>query len=173
MARLVDYAKNRESFGPLDFTLDAGLHLTCPAGKVSRDRTHSGSAEGWNFRFTAEQCADCPLFAQCRGPKGKVGTRRQIFINDHRYYQLAALEYCKTPEFKLDMGLRSNIERIIAGVTRYNDARHARGYGLKNADYQVKMAAMAYNLKRWHKIVLERKSAQRYQPPATLVIDDT
>lgn len=63
-----------------------------------------------------------------------------------------------------------HIERIIARVTRYSDARHARGYGLKNADDQVKMAAMAYNLKRWHKIMRERKKAQRYQPPVTMLM---
>ena len=172
VARLVDYAKNRETFGPLDFTLDAGIQLTCPAGQVSRDRTYSNSAEGWNFRFTAAQCADCPLFAHCRGPKGKVGTRRQVFINDHRYFQLDALAYTKTAAFEVDMKTRSNIERIIAGVTRYNDARHARGYGVDNADFQVKMAATAYNLKRWHKIVLDREKAQRYQPSTPIDWDD-
>ena len=171
VARLVDYTKSRDHFGPLDFTLDDGLQLTCPAGQTTKERTYSGSAEGWNYRFRPAQCADCPLFRQCRGPKGKVGTRRQVFINDYRYTQLKALAYTKTAAFQLDMALRPNIERIIAGVTRYNDGRHARGYGLVNADYQVKMAAMAYNLKRWHKIVQEQKQAQRYKPPPSVAID--
>ncbi|MEZ4684241.1 MAG: hypothetical protein R2932_59520 [Caldilineaceae bacterium] len=60
--------------------------------------------------------------------------------------------------------------RIIAGVVRYNGGRQAQGYGHVYADFQVKMAATAYNLKRWHKLTLERKRAQRYRPPPSLVI---
>ena len=63
------------------------------------------------------------------------------------------------------MKLRPNVERIIAAVTRYNGARRADAYGMDNADFQLKMNAMAYNLKRWHALVKEKEKAQRYQPP--------
>lgn len=172
VARLMDHTKNSDRFGPMAFRVDAGLKLTCPAGKIAETRYKSGSADGWNYRFTAKQCADCPLMAQCRGDAVKPSRYRQVFISNYRYYQLHALEYTKSTAFAVDMKTRSHIERIIAGVTRYNDARHARGYGVENADFQVKMAATAYNLKRWHTIMLERKKAQRYQPSVTMVIDD-
>ena len=62
------------------------------------------------------------------------------------------------------MKLRPHVERIIAILTRYNGARRA-AYGLDNADFQRKMCAMAYNLKRWHTLVKAKEKAQRYQPP--------
>lgn len=43
------------------------------------------------------------------------------------------------------MKLRPHVERIIAAVTRYNGARRAEAFGLDNADFQLKMCAMAYN----------------------------
>ena len=73
--------------------------------------------------------------------------------------------YLHTDTFKQDMKLRAQIERIIAALTRYNGARHAAGYGLANADCQLKMCAMAFNLKRWHTLHLERKKPVRAQPP--------
>jgi hypothetical protein len=55
----------------------------------------------------------------------------------------------------------------IAALVRYNGARHAQGLGLPSADFQVKMAATAYNLKRWLALILEREkeAKRRTQPP--------
>jgi hypothetical protein len=33
------------------------------------------------------------------------------------------------------------------------------------ADFQLKMAAMAYNLKRWHTLTTAEEKAHRYKPP--------
>ena len=41
------------------------------------------------------------------------------------------------------------VEQTIAHLVRYNGARHARRRGQLAADFQAKMCAMAYNLKRW------------------------
>jgi len=60
------------------------------------------------------------------------------------------------------MKFRSTIERIIAGLVRYNGARHANGYGVRNADFQVRMAALAFNLKRW--AVLSKAKEKRHRP---------
>lgn len=166
VARLIDYGKRRERFGPMDFTVDAALQLTCPNGKVADGRTYSGSAQGWNYRFTAAQCADCPLMAHCRGTAVQPKARRQVFISEHRYFQQQALDYTKTAAFLADMRLRPHVERIIAALTRYNGARRADAYGMDQADFQLKMCAMAYNLKRWHKLTLEQQKAQRYRPPS-------
>lgn len=90
---------------------------------------------------------------------------RQVFISDYTYFQREALAYTKTAAFQEDMKLRPHVERIIAAVTRYNGARRAEAYGLDNADFQLKMCAMAYNLKRWHTLTKEKEKAQRYKPP--------
>jgi len=172
VARLIDYGKSRERFGPSDFTLNEVGQLSCPNGQVAAKVYRSGSANGVNYRFLPDQCQDCPLLAQCRGAEvqpdhyRQAGTERSrsVFISDYVYFQRDALAYTKTAAFQDDMKLRPHVERIIAGLTRYNGARRADAYGLDNADFQLKMCAMAYNLKRWHTLTKERAKAQRYQP---------
>lgn len=55
------------------------------------------------------------------------------------------------------MKLRSQIERIIAGLVLHNGARRARSRGLTSASFQAKMSGMAYNIKRWMKLLAERE----------------
>ncbi len=169
VVRLVDYNRNRVRFGPLDFTLGENGVLTCPNGETSSRAYRSNSADGWNYRFLADQCAGCPLAEKCRGDAVKAGSYRQVFISAYQSQQRAAIAYMKTDEFQVDMKLRSAVERVIACLVRYNGARYTQGYGLARADFQVKMAATAYNpstgsghrLKHWLVLTLEREQAQR------------
>jgi hypothetical protein len=172
VARLIDYGKRSERFGPQDFTLVEHGQLRCPNGQLSSKAYRSGSGDGWNYRFLPDQCAGCPLLAQCRGEKVKPTAFRQVFISDYALHQQQALAYTQTPAFAAEMKQRAHIERIIAALTRYNGARHAKGYGLLNADYQVKMAAMSHNLKHWANLKREEeKAARRRTRPPPLVPD--
>jgi len=92
---------------------------------------------------------------------------RSVFISHYRERQRTALLYTQTASFKLDMRFRSTIERIIAALVRYNDARQAHSLGLAKADFQVRMAATAYNLKKWLKLTLDKEKPIRFQPPDT------
>lgn len=161
VVHLVDYKRNRVRFGPLDFTLGENGILTCPNGETSSRAYRSNSADGWNYRFLADQCYDCPLAQKCRGDAVKPTSYRQVFISAYQSQQRAALAYMKTDEFQADMQLRPQVERVIACLVRYNGARETQGYGLARADFQVKMAATAYNLKHWLVLLLEQERAQR------------
>ena len=97
-----------------------------------------------------------------KGPKPT--SYRQVFISHYRAQQRTAILYTKSPAFVEDMKFRASIERIIAALVRYNDARHAHGRGLANADFQMQMAATAYNLKKWHKLTLDAERATHYRP---------
>ena len=193
VARLIDHTKNSERFGPLDFTLNADGSLTCPNGQSTATSSRSQSAEGYEYRFPAQTCVGCPLRQPCRGelppvldndpaqqsaqtapatpttkPKRKTpkpDSCRQVFISAYREQQHQAILYTKTEAFQQDMRFRSTIERIIAALVRYNHARRAHGYGTRKADFQVKMAATAYNLKKWHRLTLQPEKALPYQPP--------
>ena len=77
--------------------------------------------------------------------------------DDH--HQREAIAYQKTDAFADDMKQRASIERVIAGLVRYNGARNAESFGLRNADFQVRMAAIGYNLKRFAALKLEEKQA--------------
>lgn len=184
VARLIDHSRTSTRFGPLDFTLREDGWLTCPNGKSTHTCYRSNSADGYDYRFSAETCQGCPLRQRCRGEmptvitenpapalpllgkanKRKTTSHRQVFISDYRDHQRAAILYTKSEQFKLDMQFRSNIERIIAALVRYNDARHAHSKGTAKADFQARMAATAFNLKKWHKLTLEKEKATRYKP---------
>ena len=89
---------------------------------------------------------------------------RQFFISDYRDVLAQARTFNATPEYKAAMQLRPGVERIIAGLTRYNDARRCRRRGLAHADYQAKMSAMAFNLKTWLRLLAARDRASQGAP---------
>ncbi len=100
------------------------------------------------------------------GPATKPAkpTLRQFFISDYRDELAQARTFNATPEYKAAMKLRPGVERIIAGLTRYNGARRGQRRGLTNADYQAKMNGMAFNLKTWLRLLAQRDRASQ---PAT------
>lgn len=177
-APLPDYAGRSERFGPYDFTLsEDGDTLTCPNGKSTDVNYRSVAADGCTFRFVAQQCwqgkpptrlknADlslrCPLWEQCRDSRQGLRSMRQVFISDYRMQVETAQAYNQTKEYKRDHQLRQRIERVVAELVRYNGARRCRRIGLNPADWQAKMAAMAYNLKWWMRRVARAKA---HAPP--------
>ncbi|MEK6573960.1 MAG: transposase [Chloroflexota bacterium] len=157
VAYLPPYDKRTDRFGPEDFTLSAeGTRLTCPHRQMSEVAYRSAEGDGRTFRFFPFQCQNCPLWAACRGDH--VGRRalRQVFISDYRPQVEAARAYNQTAEFKAEMKLRPLVERIIAGLVRYNGARRADRRGRPNADFQMKMCATAFNVKTWLRWLKER-----------------
>jgi IS5 family transposase len=165
VAHLPPYEKRTDRFGPPDFSLSPdGLRLTCPNGKTSEVAYRSGGGDGRSFRFFPVQCLGCPLWTACRSQKADPAAKRQVFISDYRSQVEAARVYNQTPEFKREMKLRPLVERIIAGLVRYNGARHARRRGLRNADFQMKMCAMAFNLKTWLRLLKEQTLTPAKKP---------
>lgn len=157
VTRLINNNKNSDRFGPLDFTVGEEGQLTCPAGVVSTTAYLSTSNDGYNYRFRWGQCNGCALTQKCRGDEVKDGNPRNVFISLYRKVYRDALAYTETESFNVEYRERSHVERIIAGNTRYNGSRRARGYGTKSADFQAKMGAMAYNAKRLVKILNEQE----------------
>ncbi len=158
--KMIDNTKNATRFTPRDFTLNEdGTILTCPAGRESDRKYRHGSKSGNTFLFTAPMCAGCGKWGECRDPKANPKGNRTAFINDHYAFGQDAIQYAKTDEFKADMKLRSQIERVIAGLVLHNGARNARYRGTKKVEYQLQMAACVYNVKRWLNILAEQKSA--------------
>lgn len=170
-ARLIDYTQNRERFGPQDFTLEGGptgtRELVCPNRLRTSRAYRAPAAEGYHFRFLATACQGCPLWDQCRDPKSKPTSHRSVFISDYQLQQQHALAFTKTPEFKALMKLRPQIERVIAALVRFNGARRAKATGVDSADFQAKLGAVAYNLKRWRTLIKERNKPNHGHSPPT------
>ena len=151
-------------FTPAQFQLSAdNLTLTCPNGQTTTLAYASGSGDGRLFRFLGLQCRDCPLWASCRTQQPGSSRMRQVFISDYRREVEAAQRYNATEAFKLDLRQRPRIERIIAALVRYNGARSARQRGKVKCDFQAKMNAVAYNLKKWMRL-RKKRNAQPASP---------
>ena len=156
------YPKQSATFSPEDFTLsDDGLWLTCPNGRTINRRYRSGDGDGWKFRFLPAQCLRCPLLKQCRGKEKTPTTHRDVFISDYRADFDRLVAYSQTDDFKLDMKLRPQVERVIAGLVLHNGARYAHFRGLAKVDFQVKMCAMIYNAKRWLVLLAEKEGCYK------------
>ncbi len=168
VAKPMPSKKTEGRFSPDDFTLsDDELSLTCPNGRVSYRKYKSGSADGHNFHFIAAQCQLCPLLMQCRGNDKQPTTKKSTFISSYRTEWNRLHEYSQTEEFKLDMSLRPQIERIVSGVVLHNGGRRARFRGIVKVDFQAKMNAVAYNLKRWVSLLegKPKKKRRRFSAP--------
>ena len=154
IAKPMPYAKRSKKLGPRDCTLaEDGLALTCPGGEISRRKYRSGSGEGYIFRFHHIQCVGCPFLQACRGNEKLPTKKREFFISDYQAHYLQLVNASQTEDFKQKMKLRPQVERVIAGLVRHNGARRARFRGTKKVDFQMKMCAMAYNVKRWLKLL--------------------
>lgn len=160
VARLVAPSKGGDRFGPRDFIQGEFGELICPGGHDSVSAFRDLKKGGYTYRFTPAICRECPLAQRCRGDAVKANQPRQVFVSQHTLMRREALAYTRTEEFEAEMKERSHVERIIAGVARYNDARHARSYGVANAGFQAKMSGMAYNAKRFVKLLTENGKAK-------------
>lgn len=139
-----------EHFTPDRFRLlDDGRTLVCPRGQTTTIAFRSSRDEGLDFRFLAAHCRDCPLWTQCRTQQPGSKGIRYVYVSDYRGEVEAAQVYNRSADFLADMRHRPLVERIIAALVRYNGARSARRRGMFRCDFQARMNAMAYNLKKW------------------------
>jgi len=149
-APLVPYNKRTKLFTPDRFQLsEDGQALTCPNGLTSSVSYPRPDLDGRWFRFYASRCRGCALWPQCRKHKPTTRAHRVVYISDYRREVDEARLYNQSDAYKADRKLRPMVEQTIAHLVRYNGARRARRRGILAADFQAKMCATAYNLKRW------------------------
>lgn len=160
LTRMIKSGK-KDKYGPQDFTQGEHGQLICPEGQIATNVHRHSKKDGYEYRFSPSQCQGCAQFLQCQGEKANPETYRTVYISDYATLHREAIEYTKTPEGKEEYKERAHVERIIAGVVRYNDGRRARSYGTNNADFQVKMSGAAYNAKRFCKILSDRAKATK------------
>ena len=110
---------------------------------------HNGRGERYDqlsYLFKKEQCANCPHRDLCMGKsKGRarklvVGTSAAIFYEKSQEQ--------KTPEFQEKYKKRSAQEWKNGEMKRFHGMARARGWGLRSVSMQVKLTAIAVNIKR-------------------------
>ncbi len=134
--------------GKASFTIDFDRReAICPSGTMSTDRRPFWSSEheanAALYVWPKETCDRCPLSDACRG-KERGG--RRVALHPHEQELREAREVWKDPKARADYRERSQCERLIHEVTRHG-GRHARSFGLGNAQVQVHAIAMAGNLR--------------------------
>lgn len=157
VALLPNTLKGQGRYGPLDFIFDPiNLTLTCPNNIVSDKFTDKPYDGGRVYRFTSTMCQACPLTEKCRKAEAKPNSRRSVFVSYYRNYNLAALAYNHSDQFKLDLKHHPTIERIIFNLTNIHGARRAKSTGQTKANFQLTMTATAFNIRqlmrRWPKL---------------------
>jgi hypothetical protein len=159
---------DRQRFTPTDFTItswDADrcpVACRCPNNVVSTFHYESGTGDGVKFRFTATDCAGCPLWNECRKPGAHARGNREVFISAYHSTVRAAARFNATDEGQALLKDRWRIEATIAWITRYNGGRVARCVGQVAAQYQCYQAAAVRNLQLW----LARVARGAAPPPA-------
>jgi transposase len=137
-------------FGPERFALtvlDDRPTLTCPAGATARQRERSRHDHGWKYHFRKQDCAGCPLRAEClNNPQSKKG--RTVTKNDYEVEYAAAQAKAQTPAYAQVRRQHPAIERKLAELVRRHDLRHARYRGRARVLYQSLLTGLVVNLKR-------------------------
>lgn len=136
------------TFAPEQFTVNAdGTALTCPGGQTSTDRVRNPRDTGWQFRFAAAGCNACPLRLHClRHPSRNTG--RTVAKNDYEAEYCAARAKAQTAAYEATRRLHPRIERKLADMVRWHDARHARYRGRAKVLVQMLLTAVVVNVKR-------------------------
>lgn len=124
----------------------------CPNGCITKDVYKStGKRDEFVFRFSQEQCGNCPLFEQCIGSTGKkVRTVRVA----ERYDAITRdLHRNQTQEFKDAANKRYIIERRFATLVRNHGLRRCRYLRQKGASIHITLANIACNIIRMVKLL--------------------
>jgi transposase len=144
----------RSGFPPESFTLDAaGEELTCPAGQTTQSRTRNEKDTGWKYRFSAAQCAGCPLRAQCLAQPETTSGGRTVIKNDYEATYRAAREKAKTPRYQEVRRQHPRIERKLGELVRWHGARRARYRGRAKVLIQGLLTGLVVNIKRMLKLL--------------------
>lgn len=113
--------------------------------KKTTQKKRGVTYEYLNYYFGKELCKECPHRKECFG-KSRSKTRiLQISVSTPEYYELSQKQ--KKPEFKEKYKQRAAIESKNAEMKRFYGMSRARGWGLKGVTRQVKLTAIAVNLR--------------------------
>jgi transposase len=108
-------------------------------------RTDKKGKEVSTYYFVKETCKNCPQREGCIEGK-QIGRKLGIGINTPEFYEYSQRN--KTEEFKEKYKKRASHEWKNGEMKRFHGMARARGYGLKSMQTQVKLTALAVNLKR-------------------------
>ena len=141
------------------FTLnEAGDTLTCPNGQQTTGRCRGSRDHAWQYTFSAAQCRDCPLRAQCLKPDARYG--RSVYKSDFAAQYRAAQQRATTDEYQQIRKEHPAIERKLNEIVRWHEGRRVRYRGRLRAQVQYLLLAVVVNCKRIVRLLHTAPTAQ-------------
>jgi transposase len=142
-----------------------GDYYQCINGKILAYKHTALTAGYWmkEYRVSRKECRDCPFQRECSA-YGKKNTKINETI-DRPYYELMH-ERMQTHKAKILMKLRqSTVEPVIGTLVNYLGIKRVNVKGLTQTNKCLKMAAVAYNLKKMlkHNLSLHQINLQQLQ----------
>jgi len=132
-------------------------YYQCANGKRARFRKvfeEKGTLKK-QYATRRADCRDCPLKMDCIGK----GTEKRFSVVYHKAEYERAIGRIKSPKGRYMKGRRqATVEPVFGVLTQYMGMRKVMTKGIHNANKQFKMAAIAYNLKKYLKF--EKKVPQ-------------
>jgi hypothetical protein len=108
-----------------------------------------------SYLFFKQQCVDCPHRDICIGKRKSKARKLLVAASAPLFYELSQEQ--KQPEFQEKYKKRAAQEWKIAEMKRFHGMSRARGWGLRGLRIQVKLTAIAVNLKRIAALVYASK----------------
>lgn len=108
------------------------------------------------YFFKKEQCIGCPHRTECIGKQSGKARRLDVSLNAAEFYEISQIQ--KSEMFLEKYKKRAAQEWKNGEMKRFHGLSRAKGYGLKSLSTQVKLTAIAVNLKRIAAIIAERGS---------------
>lgn len=142
--------------GPDNFNYQKdGDYYVCPNSKRAvfrKTKTENGTLKN-QYATRRADCRGCPLKMHCIGK----GTEKRFSVIYHREEYERAIARIKSPKGRYMKGRRqATVEPVFGVLTQYLAMRKVMSKGIHNANKQFKMAAIAYNLKKYLKFDLRK-----------------
>ena len=144
--------------GPKGFTyIEAEDHYCCPKGQVIPFKKvfldHRTKTKKREYRASKHVCKDCPLKSPCLGK----AQEKRITVTHFRAEYERNNARIKSPNGQYMKAKRqATVEPVFGTLTQHMAMGKVYTLGLAQADKCMKLAATAYNLKKWLKFTEKR-----------------
>jgi IS5 family transposase len=107
------------------------------------------------YKFNGDHCAICEKRSECMGSQKCKARILEVSPSTPLFYEYSQMQ--KSPDFLEKYKARSSIEWKNGEMKRFHGMKRARGFGITSVRAQVKLTAIAVNLKRIANILIERE----------------
>ena len=135
-----------------------GNHTVSKRHRITpRDKAHSKKQEVVVYKFDKALCVACNHRQECMG--AQTGKARELNVSKSTPLFYEHSQRQKEPKFIEKYAARAGVEWKNGELKRFHGMGRARGFGLASVQTQVKLTAIAVNLKRIGNILLETEKA--------------